>query len=177
MERHYLWIIPCTFYLMWNYTIYGNANRSSLESAMRPGNVVFLFFINAGAFLIYSVVSKLVLEQQKIIELQTRNHQLSTQTLQYEKLQDKITEARRAKHDVRHHITLMKKYLEDKNYDALNEYLNNYQKSIPDEHIFFCENSAVNAILSYFSGCQHLGWLCFRSRNAVWLSSGSQTCL
>lgn len=81
MERHYLWIIPCTFYLMWNYTIYGNANHSSLESAMRPGNVVFLFFINAGAFLIYSVVSKLVLEQQKIIELQTRNHQLSTQTL------------------------------------------------------------------------------------------------
>ena len=151
MEWHYLWIIPCTFYLMWNYTIYGNANRSSLESAMRPGNVVFLFFINAGAFLIYSVVSQLVLEQQKIIELQTRNHQLSTQTLQYEKLQDKITEARRAKHDVRHHITLMKKYLEDKDYDALNEYLNNYQKSIPDEHIFFCENSAVNAILSYFS--------------------------
>ena len=48
---------------------------------MRPGNVVFLFFITAGAFLIYSVVSKLVLEQQKIIELQTRNHQLSTQTL------------------------------------------------------------------------------------------------
>lgn len=81
MEWHYLWIIPCTFYLMWNYTIYGNANRSSLELAMRPGNVVFLFFINAGAFLIYSVVSKLVLEQQKIIELQTRNHQLSTQTL------------------------------------------------------------------------------------------------
>ena len=151
MEWHYLWIIPCTFYLMWNYTIYGNANSSSLESAMRPGNVVFLFFINAGAFLIYSVVSQLVLEQQKIIELQTRNHQLSTQTLQYGKLQDKITEARRAKHDVRHHITLMKKYLEDKDYDALNEYLNNYQKSIPDEHIFFCENSAVNAILSYFS--------------------------
>lgn len=81
MEWHYLWIIPCTFYLMWNYTIYGNANHSSLESAMRPGNVVFLFFINAGAFLIYSVVSKLVLEQQKIIDLQTRNHQLSTQTL------------------------------------------------------------------------------------------------
>lgn len=91
MEWHYLWIIPCTFYLMWNYTIYGNANRSSLESAMCPGNVVFLFFITAGAFLIYSVVSKLVLEQQKIIELQTRNHQLSTQTLQYEKLQVFLT--------------------------------------------------------------------------------------
>lgn len=152
MEWHYLWIIPSTFYLMWNYTIYGNANRSSLETAMQPSNVVFLFFINAGAFLIYSVVSKLVLEQQKIMELQARNHQLSTQALQYGNLQDKITEARRAKHDVRHHITLMKKYVDDKDYDALSEYLNNYQKSIPDEHIFFCENAAVNTILSYFSG-------------------------
>ena len=56
---------------MWNYTIYGNANRSGLESAMRPGNVVFLFFINAGAILIYSVVSKIVLELLKIIVLQS----------------------------------------------------------------------------------------------------------
>lgn len=152
IEWHYLWIIPSTFYLMWNYTIYGNASSSSLETALRPSNVVFLFFINAGAFLIYSVVSKLVMEQQKIMELQARNHQLSTQALQYGNLQDKITEARRAKHDVRHHITLMKKYLEDKDYKALNEYLNNYQQSIPDEHILFCENAAVNAILLYFSG-------------------------
>ena len=152
IEWHYLWIIPSTFYLMWSYTIYGNASSSSLETALRPSNVVFFFFINAGAFLIYSVVSKLVLEQQKIMELQARNHQLSTQALQYGNLQDKITEARRAKHDVRHHITLMKKYVDDKDYDALSEYLNNYQKSIPDEHILFCENTAVNAILSYFSG-------------------------
>lgn len=155
IEWHYLWIIPSTFYLMWTYTIYGNANSSSLETALRPSSVVFLFFINAGAFLIYSVVSKLVLEQQKIMELQARNHQLSTQALQYGNLQDKITEARRAKHDVRHHITLMKKYLEDKDYTALNEYLNNYQQSIPDEHIQFCKNTAVNAILLYFSGRTH----------------------
>ena len=89
------------------------------------------------------------------MELQARNHQLSTQALQYGNLQDKITEARRAKHDVRHHITLMKKYLEDKDYTALNEYLNNYQQSIPDEHIQFCKNTAVNAILLYFSGRTH----------------------
>ena len=49
MEWHYLWIIPCTFYLMWNYTIYGDANRSSLESAMRPGNS-FIFF-RAGTYI------------------------------------------------------------------------------------------------------------------------------
>lgn len=49
MEWHYLWIIPCTFYLMWNYTIYGNASRSSLESAMRPGNS-FIFF-RAGTYI------------------------------------------------------------------------------------------------------------------------------
>lgn len=153
LEWHYLWIIPSTFYLMWNYIIYGNSNGSSLETAMRPSSVIFLFLVNAGALLVYSIVAKLVLEQQKIMELQARNHQLSTQALQYGNLQDKITEARRAKHDVRHHITLMKNYLENEDYDALRNYLNDYQKSMPDDdHIHFCDNTAVNAILLYFSG-------------------------
>lgn len=72
-----------SLYILSDVELYDLRKCQPLQSriSMRPGNVVFLFFINAGAFLIYSVVSNLVLEQQKIIELQTRNHQLSTQTL------------------------------------------------------------------------------------------------
>ena len=67
--------------------------QSGISNASRQCCVFILHHRSkcAGAFLIYSVVSKLVLEQQKIIELQTRNHQLSTQTLQYEKLQVFLT--------------------------------------------------------------------------------------
>ena len=74
------------------------------------------------------------------------------QTVQYENLQEKITEVRRAKHDVRHHITLMQEYLNTKNYTALSEYLKQYRMSLPDDTpVQFCANPAANAVLVYFA--------------------------
>lgn len=151
-EWSYLWLIPGTFYLIWYDTIYANENLSSLEIALRPKNAICLFFINAGACLIYYIVSELVLEQRKILELQQKNYQLSMQAFQYDNLQNKITEARRARHDVRHHVLLMQTYLQEKNYEALEEYLQHYQREIPGgELISYCENAAVNAVLLYFA--------------------------
>lgn len=151
-EWRYLWLIPGTFYLIWYDTIYANENLSSLEIALRPKNAICLFFINAGACLIYYIVSELVLEQRKTLELQQKNYQLSMQAFQYDNLQNKITEARRARHDVRHHVLLMQTYLQEKNYEALEEYLQHYQREIPGgELISYCENAAVNAVLLYFA--------------------------
>lgn len=74
------------------------------------------------------------------------------QAVQYENLQEKITDARRAKHDVRHHITLMQEYLESGELDALREYLSSYNDSLPDDSLVrFCENAAANAVLLYFA--------------------------
>lgn len=74
------------------------------------------------------------------------------QAFQYDNLQNKITEARRARHDVRHHVLLMQTYLQEKNYEALEEYLQHYQREIPGgELISYCENAAVNAVLLYFA--------------------------
>ncbi len=151
-EWRYLWLIPATFYMMWYYAIYGNISRSSLEIALRPGNAVFLFIINIGAVLIYYVVTRLILEQTKTYNLQESNHMLMMQALQYENLKDRITEARQAKHDVRHHIILMQEYLNKKDYAALENYLNSYRRSLPDDTVIrFCENSAANAVLLYFA--------------------------
>ena len=152
LEWRYLWLIPVTFYLMWYYVIYGNVSNSSLEIALQPKNTLFLFVINVGAFLIYYVVTRLVLEQNKTLELQEKNHQLTMQAMQYENLQEKITDARRAKHDVRHHIALIQEYLADGKLDALHDYLSKYNKSLPDDSLVrFCENSAANAVLLYFA--------------------------
>lgn len=74
------------------------------------------------------------------------------QNLQYENLQDKIADARRAKHDVRHHISLMQEYVRNREYDELEKYLNSYQQSLPDDTLInFCENKAVNAVMLYFA--------------------------
>lgn len=151
-EWRFLWLIPATFYLMWYYAFYGNISRTSLEIALRPKNALFLFIVNTGAILIYYVVSCLILEQNKTVELQESNHLLTMQALQYENLQERITEARRAKHDVRHHIALIREYLNNEDYTALSEYLDQYGRSVPDDTDFqFCDNSAANAVLLYFA--------------------------
>ena len=151
-EWRYLWLIPTTFYLMWYFAFYGVASRSALEIALRPKNTLFLFIINVGAILIYYVVTRLISEQNKSLELKEKNHQLTMQAVQYENLQEKINDARRAKHDVRHHIALMQKYLSFGELDALHDYLSKYSASLPDDSIVrFCENTAANAVLLYFA--------------------------
>ncbi len=111
-----------------------------------------MLVINIGAILIYYVVTRLILEQNKTLDLKEENHQLTMQAMQYENLQEKITDARRAKHDVRHHITLMQEYLAGGRLDALRDYLNAYKKSLPDDSLIrFCENAAANAVLLYFA--------------------------
>lgn len=148
----YLWLIPATFYVMWYYAFYGNISRSSLEIALRPKNALFLFVVNIGAILIYYVVTRLILEQNQTLELKEKNHQLTMQALQYEALQEKIAEARRAKHDVRHHIALMQEYLDHGELAALRAYLSQYIERLPDDSLVrFCENNAANAVLLYFA--------------------------
>ena len=151
-EWRYLWLIPVTFYLIWYYVFYENVSYSSLEIALQPKNSLFLFAINIGAFLIYYVVTRLILEQKRILKLQEENHQLTMQAIQYQNLQKKITDARRAKHDVRHHIALMQEYLTEGKLDTLHDYLDTYNESLPNDSLVrFCENTAANAILLYFT--------------------------
>lgn len=151
-EWKYLWLIPATFYLIWYYAIYGNLYRTSLQIALRPTNVIFFFIINQGAFLIYYMVAKLVREQQKNMELRASNHWLILQALQYENLQGRITEARRSKHDMHHHIALIRQYVKNHQYDELDAYLSHYQEALPDDtFIVFCQNPTVNAMLLYFA--------------------------
>ena len=151
-EWRYLWLIPATFYIVWYFAIYSVVSRSALEIALRPKNTLFLFIINVGAILIYYVVTRLILEQNQTLELKEKNHQFSMQAVQYENLQEKITEARRAKHDVRHHISLIREYVSKGELDALLKYLDGYNDSLPDDSLIrFCENPAANAVLLYFA--------------------------
>lgn len=152
LEWRYLWLIPATFYVMWYYAFYGDTSQTSLEIALQPKNALFLFVINVGEILIYYVVTQLILEQNKVLELSEHNHQLAMQSMQYENLKSKILEVRRAKHDMRHHVALMQEYLKNQEYEALREYLDVYSASLPDEPLApFCENTAANAVLLYFA--------------------------
>ena len=95
---------------------------------------------------------RLLNEYHRNIELERRNHMLLLENLRYVTLRDRIEEARRAEHDLRHHVALMAAYLEDGEYDRLRAYLDEYRSSLPeDSQAVFCRNHTANLLLSYFA--------------------------
>lgn len=146
-----LWMIPATFYVIWYSFLYGT-NQSSLEFCLHPSHSVVMLLINLGAMLIYHMVVYLIRTVDENVALSEKNHVLAMQNLQFQKLQNKVMEARQAKHDIRHHITLMQSYVKNQEYDKLECYLNHYQQSLPDDStIMYCENQGINILLHYFA--------------------------
>lgn len=148
---NYLWGVPVTFYMIWFYHLY-LTGQSSPEVALNVSSVLFLLLINLGAFLVYHTEVLLLLEKENVLALNQQNHLLTMQTLQYDNLQNRIDEARQAKHDVRHHAYLIREYLRSGKLQELDAYLDNYCGSLPDtQTLVHCHNPAANALLSFFA--------------------------
>ncbi len=146
----YLWLVPATFYFLWHYHIFFN-DTSSLEVATDAHSLFFLSVINCGAYLIYYIVLRMVNESAENTQLRTQNHQLALQTLQYENLQDRISETRKANHDLRHHITVMQGYLEKEDYPGLGQYFSTLKAQTPGGNLHYCQHYTLNMLLAYFS--------------------------
>ena len=147
----FLWLIPATFYVIWFYQLY-MSKETALEIALEPAHSVFMLAVNLGAVWIYHLVVKLITVIEKNIALEKQNFEFTMQKLQYDNLQERIAEARQAKHDVRQHIHVMSALLEDKKYEELSSYLNQYKLSVPDDRsIVFCNHYATNTLLLYFA--------------------------
>ena len=146
----YLWLVPAIFYFLWHYHIHFNAG-SSLEVATDLHAVLFLFVINCGSYLIYYIVLRLVNESADNANLRSNNHQLELQTLQFENLQDRINETRKANHDLRHHITMMQSYLEKEDYPGLRQYFSTLKAQTPGGNLHYCQHYTLNMLLAYFS--------------------------
>lgn len=147
-----LWLVPFTLYAVW----YRNSFFSSESPdalALSNWYASFCLLIAVGGMLIYTMVAFLINEYAENIRLREKEYLISLQQTQYENLKDRIEEARAAKHDFRQHLHIISAYLKDEKYDRLNEYINSFHQSIPENAGFvFCEHYAVNALLQYFSG-------------------------
>ncbi|MFR6087038.1 MAG: hypothetical protein ACLUIX_07290 [Oscillospiraceae bacterium] len=127
----YLWLIPATFYLIWYYVIYGNTNLTGLRSpsAQRHHRAAFHQHRGGAGVLCGGPTGAGAGEAGCPAQ---KNYALAMQSLQYENLQERIAEARQAKHDVRHHVALSQDCLRRKDYDAMQAYLDRYQETLPD---------------------------------------------
>lgn len=150
-EWNYYWIVPTVFYIVWQYQVNSGA-KTGLENIQNPYNVIFLFIINFGALLIYYIMLMLDGQLAKNLQLKEEQHYRDLEIVAFQTLQERMDETRRMRHDLRHHIHMVNYYLEEKEYEKLQEYVNTYRDSIPDgERIRFCENRIINNIVFYFA--------------------------
>ena len=86
------------------------------------------------------------------LEFEEQQHYQNLEHVAFQSLQDRMEEIRRMRHDLHHHIHMINYYLEEKEYDKLQTYVNEYRDSIPNgDRIRFCENHIINNILFYFA--------------------------
>lgn len=148
---NYLWVIPATFYITWLHHFEDKGMRM-LDIAFETEHAIFFLALNTGAFLAYHTVIRMINMTDKKLELERSNNLLSLQMLQHENLKERIAEARRTKHDIRHHIIVLNSYLQNGEYEKAKDYLNTYKRSLPDDSaIVFCAHSVINAMLLYFA--------------------------
>lgn len=84
-------------------------------------------------------------------ELSTMNRQLVLQQEQYASIAKTSAEVRQARHDLRHHMAVLKGYTACEDLAGLNEYLDKMNVSTPSaSERMHCENFAVNAIIYYY---------------------------
>lgn len=82
-----------------------------------------------------------ILEEQKILEIQAQ---------QYSQLSQHVQETREIRHDFRHQIAVISELLNQKHYDELKDYLSQYESSISSQAKLYCQQPAVNAILTHY---------------------------
>ena len=148
----YLCSIPIIFYLIWYFYLY-LTHQNNLQIAQDVQSTMYLVIINLSAFIVYHVSILFIKEKQKAQELFEQNHLLTLQKLQYENLQNRINEARRARHDLRHHVHLIQEYLHNGKISELEAYLAEYTETLPDSSsLVYCQHYATNALLDFFAG-------------------------
>lgn len=147
----YLWLAPATFTAVYFYSFYTVSGARGFSSP--GGNVLFTLLVSAGSFFVLYPVLRLVEENGRTLRLESENHLLSIQALQYKNLMVRIEETSRARHDLRQYATVLQSYLRSGDRETLNRFVTEVCTALPpDTPLLYCKNTTLNAVISYYAG-------------------------
>lgn len=147
-----LWVVPLMFFFQ--IILIACVNN---DQWIRSWQYIAMTLTMAiGGYISLYVVSEMLLKTDENATLRqdvrVAKMQLSFQKNAYENLRSRIAETKAARHDLRHHLSVIESYLQSDNYDELQKYLAEYKSSLPDnKELFLCENSAANGIVLHYA--------------------------
>ena len=113
---------------------------------------LFCFGSMVGFSLVLSETLRQIVKNTSLTERsRMMDAQIALQEDAYHKLETQIRETKAARHDLRHHLTLVHSYLRAQEFQSLQEYLTEYIRSLPEEReLLLCQNHAVNVITAHY---------------------------
>lgn len=132
--------------------------NNELLLVKRIGNLSILIILILSSLLviIYYLLYETIFNFEKSLQTQEENHVLNMQKLQYDHLNDRIEEARRAKHDSKQHYHALKALIDNNDIIGARNYLNNLKNYLPSEQtITYCKNIILNSIFVYYLDLIH----------------------
>ena len=114
-------------------------------------NAGFLFILLLAGGLWFDTIRAYAERTALAENMRLMKGQFALQEENYRILSKSIEETRKMRHDLRHHITAIKELTNQKQYDALEDYLEGYENSSEQtEWPVLCDNHAANAVLTYY---------------------------
>jgi len=128
-------------------TPFGGFNNFNFKNEM----FLLLVFISLGYFLVFAGISS----SSKIITLKYDykiiENQVDLQRQNYKKLNASLEQINTLKHDVRHHLSAIKSMLQEKKYEQVLKYVEQFnQHEISKTVSTLCSNFAADSIIKYF---------------------------
>lgn len=147
----FIWLIPFMFYGI------GLVFTVDLSAAGSWKHIITRYMLGIGAFTSCYILLKTLKQLADNANLRERiyflDQQLKMQKKQYKTITENIEETRKARHDLRHHLILVRRYIEADKKAELLEYLEEQQQTIPmDVEKAICKNTAVNVLACYYIG-------------------------
>ena len=147
-----MWIIPFSFVI--TLIIFEGIDNDELIANWQY--IVVTLTMALGASAVYYVVTRILFETEENAKLRVNvrmvNMQLDLQKNEYKALSEHIAEAKAARHDLRHHLSMIEAFLHSNNTEDLLNYVNEYKSSLPDDtELTLCENYAANVIVIHYT--------------------------
>ena len=145
------WLLPFSVTIM-IILLTGNIRDGSFKNNALLARIILLICMFLISHLMLLFIHKL---QEQLMESErnkTMENLLKMQREQYEQLQERMRENRRARHDFRQHRMVIQDMVNRGDLDSLKKYLEEYEQQFPEtRETLYCGNLAVNAVFSHYA--------------------------
>ncbi len=148
------WILPLVFIGL-NIFMIPKYRETLYQGRIMQGYIVLSLVLLAILVLFYAMFLVMANSLNKNAKLQQENHFLSMQQARYDNLRTAIEDTRHARHDMRHHFTVLSSMAESGELTQIKQYLAKAQEKIPNTDMCFSENRAVDSVVGHYCTLAH----------------------